>query len=253
MAPKRPKPQPDPSRSGASASKGKEKAHKPSPPPEDQADQPEPSYGAPDDFSDFEDGAPAVIPEKPKHEGKHARQAREEAEREYAYTKYKEKQAVLEAGPNQEEVEHFMGFDAPTTDLSPEPPLRTAETSSASRPTSLWSENSEQYLRVPQQGGTSSSASSRASKRNRSPSPHGYRDTSRTAHRGRGGRTDSRPPPGQMLRPSREMEDEIHNLQTELQRLREYGREDREHIRTLERQLAAERQLGVAEGLAQAA
>jgi hypothetical protein len=203
----------------------------------------------------MEDGAPAVIPDKPKpkYEGKRARQERRDAEAEYAYAKFKEKQAVLEAGPNQEEVERFLALNTPATDSGPELPLRTAETSSASRPTSLWSDNSEQYLRVPPQGGTSSSASSRASKRNRSPSPHGYRDSSHTAHRGRGGRLDSRPPPGQYIRPLHEAEEEIHNLQAELQRLCEFGREDRERIRYLERQLTAERQLGIAEGLAQAA
>jgi hypothetical protein len=253
MAPKKKKNPPDPSRSGASTSRGKERAPTPSPPPDDQADQPEPEYGCPDDIFDSDDGAPAVLSEMPKYEGKRARKARKEEEAEIAYAAFEAKRARQNVGPSDEEVQRFLAMNTPLADSGPEPQLRTAETSSASRPTSLWSESSEQYLRVPQQGGTSSSASSRASKRNRSPSPHGSWDNTRTTHRGRGGRLDSRPPPGQMRRRSYDMEEEIHNLQAELQRLREYGREDREQIRTLERRLAAERQLGIAEGLAQAA
>ena len=61
------------------------------------------------------------------------------------------------------------------------------------------------------------------------------------------------PPSGQLRRPSFEIEEEIRNLRMELERHRDYGRQDQETIQLLEHRLAVERQLGYAEGLAQAA
>ena len=61
------------------------------------------------------------------------------------------------------------------------------------------------------------------------------------------------PPSGQLSRPSFEIEEEICNLRMELERHRDYGCQDQETIRLLECRLAVERQLGYAEGLAQAA
>ena len=45
----------------------------------------------------------------------------------------------------------------------------------------------------------------------------------------------------------------IHNLKLELQRFRDYGHQDQETIQYLEKRLAVKRQLGYAEGMAQAA
>ena len=56
-----------------------------------------------------------------------------------------------------------------------------------------------------------------------------------------------------MCRPFLELEEEVRNLRMELERHRDYGRQDQETIRLLERRLAVERQLSYAEGLAQAA
>ena len=49
------------------------------------------------------------------------------------------------------------------------------------------------------------------------------------------------------------MEEENRNLLAEIQRLRNYGHRDMEQIQDLENRLCTERQLRIAEGLAQAA
>ena len=74
-----------------------------------------------------------------------------------------------------------------------------------------WSESSEQYLQVPSQRGTSSSASSQASKCQRSPSPLLRKDNHPSVHRGHGNRHEARPPPSQLCRPSLLASDVIDN------------------------------------------
>ena len=150
---------------------------------------------------------------------------------------------------SQEEIDRLLACQTPQIEL-PDLPARETETSSASRPTSLWSKNSDQFLQVPSRGGTSSGTSSWASKRQRSPSPSLCRDKPPSVPCGCGSRLDTRPPPGQLHRPSLEIEEEICNLQMELERHHDYGRQDQETIRLLEHRLAVERQLGYAEGLA---
>jgi len=107
MASRKPQPLPDPQRSGDSSSKGKGKADLLPSPPEDQADQAEPEYGVPDDWS-TSDEAPAVPPKAPKHESKQARKIRLQEEGETEYAKSKAKWSAQQAGPNQEEVAHFL-------------------------------------------------------------------------------------------------------------------------------------------------
>ena len=118
MVPRKPQPPPDPQRSGDSSSKGKGKADPPPSPPEDQADQPEPEYGAPDDRSTG-DEALVVPPKAPKHEGKRARKARLQEEAEIDYAKYMAKRPAQQAGPNQEEVARFLAPAPPKTDPGP--------------------------------------------------------------------------------------------------------------------------------------
>ena len=151
---------------------------------------------------------------------------------------------------SQEEIDRLLTLQPPQIE-NLGPPARGADTSSASHPTLLWSESSEQFLQVPSQRGTSSGASSRASKRQRSPSPSPCKDNHPSAHHGRRNCHEARPPPGQLCRSSLETEEEIHNLKMELQRFRDYRRQDQETIQYLEKRLAVERQLSYAEGMAQ--
>jgi hypothetical protein len=75
-----------------------------------------------------------------------------------------------QAEPIQEEVNRFLSYrNDPRMDLDIEIAALSVETSEASRPTSLWSASSEQYLQPPREKGPSSSALSKASKQRRSP------------------------------------------------------------------------------------
>jgi hypothetical protein len=71
-----------------------------------------------------------------------------------------------QAEPSQEEVTRFLSYrNDPRMDLDIEIASLSVKTSEASRPTSLWSANSEQYLQPPREEGHSSSASSKVLKR----------------------------------------------------------------------------------------
>ena len=225
MAPK--KNPADPTRSGTSSGKGKGRARQPSPTPEPSDNPDEPKFYAPPDLSN--DEFPPLPAPPPKKESKRARRERLEQENENDYAAFEAKRRAQQAPASQEEIDHLLACQPPQIEL-PGPPAPRADSSSASRPTSLWSENSEQYLQVPSHGGTSSGASSRASKHRRSPSPSSRKDRTSSASRGRGSRHDTTPPPGQLRRPSLELEEEIRNLRMELERHRDYGRQDQETI-----------------------
>ena len=222
----------DPTRSGTSSGKGKGRARQPSPTPEPSDNPDEPKFYAPPDLSD--DEFPPLPAPPPKKESKQARREHLEQENENDYAAFEAKRRAQQALASQEEIDRLLACQPPQIEL-PGPPAPIADSSSASRPTSLWSENSEQYLQVPSHGGTSSGASSRASKRRRSPSSSSRKDRTSSASRGHGSRHDTRPPPGQLRRPSLELEEEIRNLRMELERHRDYGRQDQETIRLLER------------------
>jgi hypothetical protein len=194
--------------------------------------------------------------ERPKYEGKAARKRRLEEEAEYQLawetaSDRNQQEVWGTEGPtdtNQEEVERFLACTDDLMDVDSEAPTKSLDTSEASRPTSVWSVNSDQYLMPPPPEGYSSSASSKASKRRRSPSPLGPNQR-RASHQGRGNFHEPRP---RSLRHVPSMEEENQLLREENQRLREYGREDQMRIGFLQKQLETERKLGHAEGLAQA-
>ena len=214
----------DPTKSGTNSGKGKGRACQPSPTPEPSGDPDEPKFYAPLDLSDDEYTQPMYSP-PPKKESKQARKARIEKESEQDFAVFEARHHAQQAPASQEEIDRLLACQTPQIELLG-PPAREPKTSSASRPTSLWSENSDQYLQVPLQGGTSSGASSWASKRRRSPSPSSHKDRPPSAPRGRGSRYETRPPPGQLRRPSIEIEEEIRNLRMELKRHRDYGHQD---------------------------
>jgi hypothetical protein len=246
--PKKPPP-PDPQRWGKPVPKGKGRAKAPTPEaaPEvgNQADQTWQGVTFSDD-------------ELPAYEGKKKRKQRLEAEAEEAMawvTPHVRKDVwgtAQQAEPIEEEVNRFLSYrNDPRMDLDIEIASLSVETSEASRPTSLWSASSEQYLQPPREEGHSSSASSKVLKRRRSPSPFRRSQESRTSNRGRGDFLEARQPPGRCCRSPAQEENLL--LREEVQRLRKYGCQDQMRINFLQRQLVAERQLGHAEGLAQAA
>ena len=163
----------DPTRSGTSSGKGKGRAHQPSPTPELSDDPEEPEFYAPPDLSD--DNFPPLPAPPPKQESKRARRERLEQEAENDYAAFEARRHAQQAPASQEEIDRLLACQPPQIEV-PGPPAPRADSSSASCPTLLWSENSEQYLQVPSHGGTSSGASSRASKRCRSPSPSSRKD-----------------------------------------------------------------------------
>jgi hypothetical protein len=191
--PKKPPP-PDPQRSGKPAPKGKGRVKAPTPEvvPEadDQADQTWQGVT----FSDNE--TPAFESKK-----KQKQRLEDEAEEAMAW----ETPAVCkdvwgttqQAAPIQEEVNHFLSYrNDPRMDLEVEIAALSIEMSEASRPMSLWSASSKQYLQPPREEGHSSSASSKASKWRQSPSPFRRSQESRTSNRGRGDFLKARQPPG---------------------------------------------------------
>ena len=248
MAPK--KNTANPTRSGTGTSKGKAKARQASPDPEEDANPPEPTHFEPPDLSNND--APPVHAPPSKKESKRAQKACLEREAEDDYAAFEARRHTQQAPASQEEIDRLLALQPPQIE-NLGPPARGADTLSASHPTLLWSKSSEQFLQVPLQRGTSSGASSRALKCQRSPSPSPCKDNHPSAHHSRGSRHEARPPPGQLRRSSLEMDEEICNLKMELQRFRDYGRQDQETIQYLEKCLAVERQLGYAEGMAQAA
>jgi hypothetical protein len=165
--PKKPPP-PDPQRSGKPAPKGKGRAKAPTPEvvPEvdDQTDQTWQGVTFSDD-------------ELPAYEGKKKRKQQLEAKAEEAMaweTPPVRKDiwgTAQQAEPSQEEVNRFLSYrNNPRMDLDVEIASLSIETSEASRLTLLWSASSKQYLQPPREEGHSSNASSKASKRHRSPS-----------------------------------------------------------------------------------
>ena len=160
MAPK--KNPANPTKSGTNSGKGKGRAHQPSLTPKPSDDPDEPKFYTLPDLSDNEYVQPVYSP-PPKKESKRARNACIERESEQDFAVFEARRRTHQAPASQEEIDHLLTCQTPQIEL-PGPPAREPETSSASRPTSLWSENSNQYLQVPSQGGTSSGASSRASK-----------------------------------------------------------------------------------------
>jgi hypothetical protein len=88
-----------------------------------------------------------------------------------------------QAEPIQEEVNRFLSYrNDPRMDLDVKIATLSIKTSEASRPTSLWSASSKQYLQPPQEEGHSLSASSKALKRCQSPSPFRHSQESRTSN-----------------------------------------------------------------------
>ena len=164
----------DPTKSGTGTGKGKAKARQASPDPEEDANPPEPTHYAPPDLSD--DDAPPIHTPPPKKESKRARKACLEREAEDDYAVFEARCHAQQAPASQEEINRLLALQPPQI-KNLGPPARGADTSSASRPTSIWSKSSEQFLQVPSQRGTSSGASSRASKCQRSPHPRCARTT----------------------------------------------------------------------------
>jgi hypothetical protein len=241
------KPPPDPQRSGKPAPKGKGRAKAPMPKIDNQAK--EVWQGV--TFS--EDEAP-VYEGKKKRKQQLAKEAAEEWSRETADDRAKREvwATARRADPSAEEINCFLSYrDNMNIDIDAEVNSQSVETSKASRPTSLWSASSEQFLCPPHDEGHSSGASSKVSKRHRSPSPFGRSRESHTSSRGCRNPFEARPPPGRYHQSSANEENQL--LREEVQRLRDYRHEDQMRIHFLEQQMATERQLGYAEGLAQAA
>jgi hypothetical protein len=153
----------DPTKSGTNLGKGKGRARQPLPTPEPSDDPDKPKFYTLPDISNDEYVQPVYSP-PPKKESKRARNAHIERESEQDFAVFEARRRVQQVPASQEEINRLLACQTPQIEL-PGPPACEPKTSSASRPTSLWSENSDQYLQVPLQGGTSSGASSRASKR----------------------------------------------------------------------------------------
>jgi hypothetical protein len=160
--PKKPLP-PNPNRLGPPKLKGKGKAKAAMPEKEIQADQPEASGN----YNTLQDEGP------PMHKSKKAwkRWLANEAEEVMAWVTPADRKEVWgtaqQVEPSQEEVHVncFLSYRNDTRmDLDAEVATLSVEMSKASRPTSLWSASSEQYLQPSQEEGHSSSASSKASK-----------------------------------------------------------------------------------------
>jgi hypothetical protein len=197
--PKKPPP-PDPQRSGKPAPKGKGRAKAPTPEIENQAE--EVWQGV--TFS--EDEVP-VYEGKKKRKQQLAEEAAEEYSRETAYDRAKKEvwATTRWVDPSAEELNCFLSYrDDMNMDINVEVNSQSVETSEASRPTSLWSASSEQFLCPPHNEGHSSGASSKASKRRRSPSPFGRSRESHTSSRGRGNPFEAGPPPGRYRQSSSE-------------------------------------------------
>ena len=160
MAPK--KNPADPTKSGTNSGKGKGRACQPSPTPEPSDNPDEPKFYTPPDLSDNEYAQPMYSP-PPEKESKQARKARIERESEQDFAVFEARRRAQQAPASQEEIDCLLTCQTPQIEL-PGPPACEPEMLSASCPTSLWSENSDQFLQVPSRGGTSSGTSSGASK-----------------------------------------------------------------------------------------
>jgi hypothetical protein len=179
--------------------------------------------------------------EVPAYEGKKKRKQRlaEEAAEEWSretaddHAKKEVWATARWADPSAEELNRFLSYrDDMNMDIDTEVNSQSVEMSEASRPTSLWSASSEQFLHPPHDEGHSSGASSKASKRHRSPSPFGRSRESHTSSRGCGNPFEAGPPPGQYRQSSANEENRL--LREEVQHLRDYGHEDQMRIHFLE-------------------
>jgi hypothetical protein len=157
--PKKPPP-PDLQRLGKPAPKGKGRAKAPTPEVNNQANQTWQGMT----FS--EDEAPAF--EGKKRQKQWLAEAEEEMNRETAdnCTKQEVWATARQADPSKEELNCFLSYhNNVNMDLDTEVNSQSVETSKASRPTSLWSASSEQFLRPPHNKGHSLGTSSKALKR----------------------------------------------------------------------------------------
>jgi hypothetical protein len=180
-----------------------------------------------------EDEAPAYEGKK-KRKQRLAEEAAEEWSRETADDRAKREvwATARRADPSTEELNRFLSYrDNMNMDIDAEVNRQSVETSEASQPTLLWSASSEQFLHPPHDEGHSSGALSKVSKRCQSPSPFGRSHKSHTSSRGRGNPFEAGPPPGQYRQSSA---DEENRLLREVQRLRDYRREDQMRIHFLE-------------------
>jgi hypothetical protein len=220
--PKKPPP-PDPQRSGKPAPKGKGRAKAPMPEIENQAEE-------------VWQGMTFSEDEAPAYEGKKRKQRlAEEYSRETVDDCAKKEvwATARRADPSAEELNRFLSYhDNMNMDIDAEANSQSIKTSKASRPTSLWSTSSEQFLCLPHDEGHSSGASSKVSKQRRSPSPFGHSHESRTSSRGRGNPFEAGPPPGRYRQSSADEENRL--VREEVQRLCDYGREDQMRIYFLE-------------------
>jgi hypothetical protein len=148
-----------------------------------------------------------------KGKRKRKQQLAEEAEEEMSketmddHTKKEVWATARQADPSMEEINCFLSYrDDMNIDIDAEVNSQSVKTSEASRPTSLWSASSEQFLRLPHDEGHSSGASSKASKRCQSPSPFGRSCESCTSSRGCRNPFEARPPPGRYRQSSTDEE-----------------------------------------------
>jgi hypothetical protein len=189
--PKKPPP-PDPQRSRKPAPKGKGRVKAPMPEVDNQANQ------TWQDMTFSEDKAPAFEGKK-KRKQQLAKEAEEEMSRETPDDRAKKEvwATAHRADPSMEELNRFLSYhDDMNMDLDAEVNSQSVKTSEASRPTSLWSASSKQFLHLPHDEGHSSGTSSKVSKRHRSPSPFGHSRKSHTSSCGCGNPFKARPPPG---------------------------------------------------------
>jgi hypothetical protein len=222
--PKKPPP-PDLQRSGKPVLKGKGRAKAPTPEVDNQADQ-------------TWQGMTFLEDEAPASEGKKKRKQRlaKEAESKETVDNRAKKEVwatTCRADPSMEEINHFLLYHNDVNmDIDAEVNSQSIETSEASWPTSLWSASSKQFLCPPHDEGHSSSASSKVSKRHRSPSPFGRSCESCTSSCGCGNPFKAGPPPGRYRQSSADEENRL--LREEVQCLRNYRRKDQMRIHFLE-------------------
>ena len=236
----------DPTRSGPSSGKGKAKAHQASPDPED-VNPLEPKLYVLPDLSN--NNTPPIHSPPPKKESKQAQKA----------CLRRLRMTTLHLRPGATPNKHWPARRRLTVSLPSNPLRLKTQANQLEELTRRWPatpccsgvkalSNIYKYLckgaphPVPPLGPLNANEAS----------PSSCRDNPPSVHHSRGSCHETRPPPGQLCQPSLETEEEIHNLRMELQQFHDYGCQDQETIQHLEQCLAIERQLGYAEGLAQA-
>jgi hypothetical protein len=151
--PKKPPP-PDPQRSGKPVPKGKGRAKAPTPEVDDQADQTWQGMTFSEDKTPVYEG-------KKKRKQQLAEEAEEEMSRETVDNHAKKEvwATTHQADPSMEEINRFLSYHNDVNmDIDTEVNSQNIKTSEASRPTSLWSASSEQFLCPPHDEGHSSGA-----------------------------------------------------------------------------------------------